>query len=54
MDYLYSCAGSEGPGPKVVLAVVTTGIDGGNFTFSLEVEVEESLKGAEIAPQVLL
>jgi len=34
--------------------VVTTGTGGGNFTFSLEVVVEEPLKGAEIAPQVLL
>jgi len=54
MDYWYSCAGSGGRGPKVLLAVVTTGTGGGNFTFSLEVVVEEPLKGAEIASQILL
>jgi hypothetical protein len=38
----------------VLSAVVTTGTSGGGFNFSLEVVVEEPLKGAEIAPQVLL
>jgi hypothetical protein len=38
----------------VLSAVVTNGTSGGCFTFSLEVVVEEPLKGAEIAPQVLL
>ena len=40
MDYCYSCAGNGGPGPRVLLAVLTTATGGGNFTFSLEVAVE--------------
>jgi hypothetical protein len=54
MDYWYNHAGSGGPDPMVLLAVVITGTGGGSFTFSLEVLVQEPLKGAEIAPQVLL
>jgi len=37
-----------------LLAVVATDIGGESFIFSLELVVEEPLKGAEIAPQVLL
>jgi hypothetical protein len=38
----------------VLLAVVTTGTGGGSSNFSLEVVVEDPLKGAEIAPHFLL
>jgi hypothetical protein len=54
MEYWYNCASSGGPGQMVLLVVMTTGTSGGSLNFSLEVVVQEPLKGAEIAPQVLL